>query len=154
MKRRTVVSLLVILSLGFACDILYDCENERKTHFEVGFYQVREGIVSDSVVDSVNVYGVTRPDSLILNAARNVQSMVLPLNPGSDTAVFVIILDETKTELSVYYERKPEFISDECGLAMKYRILNAGYQNEASDSLEITEETVDELETEHIRIYL
>ncbi len=154
MKRSILIFSLFVLVFGFACDILYDCENERKVHFEVGFYTLRNGVVRDSILDSLNVYGVGREDSLIIDGRRNVQSMVIPLDPGSDTSRFVVILNETQAEFSVIYERIPEFISDECGLAMKYRILKAELPQVVSDSLEITEEEVNEIETEHIRIFL
>lgn len=154
MNRSAGIFLVIILFFGFACDILYDCENERRIHFEVGFYQIKEGVVRDSIVDSLNVYGLGREDSLIIEGRLNVQTMVLPLDPSKDSSVFVLILDETQTEFSVFYERIPVFISDECGLAIKYKLLGAGFNNSVSDSIEITEEEVNEIETEHIRIYL
>ncbi len=103
------------------------CEEATANPLRIGFYAPGELEPVQRPIDSLTVFGVGRPDSMIYDNAYSVFLAELPLNPNRDTTAFVLEFPLQTDTLMVVYQRELNLISVECGFAMFFEL--EGIQN-------------------------
>lgn len=151
--------LVGIASLLFlnACQGDEICEEATSNPLRLSFYlpTVTNGGPTAYTVDSLSVYGVGRPDSLIYNNTKSVRSIEVPLNPLSAATGFVFIFPENITDtLWVEYSNSLNFVSAECGFTMYYEILEVSHTNYRISTVQQSQNLINNSLEEHIKILL
>jgi hypothetical protein len=162
MKRSLTHSIVLfffsLLMLGLAsCQNNEVCEDAAANPLRIGFYLpiITNGNPTAYTVDSLTVYGVGRPDSLIYDNRKSVRSIEVPLNPTTDRTGFVFIFPENITDtLWVEYEPELNFISAECGFAMFFDIEQVSHTTKRISTFQINQYLVTNSLEEHIKILL
>ena len=111
--------------------------------------------------DSLSLYGIGQPSGeLLLDCARRVSAMTMPLRNDADTTQFVIRYDAKAFSLSRYndtltwiYRRYPYFISGDCGVVFNYAIDTLYYTRNMLDSVAVMVDEVTNQDQETIRLY-
>ena len=82
----------------------------------------------------------------------DVDSILVPLDPGNDITVYHLKLADVEDEITITYTRNEVFVSRSCGF--KYNFENLEIPNNTNNWIidtQITNQTVED-ETEHIKI--
>lgn len=109
-------------------------------------------------VDSVSVKGFGQPqDSLLLDTARQVSQLRLPLRDGIDSTTYLICYDwrnapEADT-LIFYYQSYPYFASVDCGCMFNYTLDSVTFTYHFFDSIAVIKPLIDNQNVENIRFY-
>ncbi len=152
-----ILALLTGLCGLVSCQDDELCEESTASRLRMGFYLpvVTSGNPTPYTVDSLTVYGVGRPDSLIYDNRKNVRSIEVPLNPTANRTGFVFFFPENITDtLWVDYQTELNFISAECGFAMFFDIEQVGHTNNRISFFQINQNLVTNSLEEHIKILL
>ncbi|HSV87961.1 MAG TPA: DUF6452 family protein [Bacteroidales bacterium] len=147
----------IILMVFVSCLPGEGCEEAATNPMRIGFYLPVAGTDRFSPVslDSLTMYGVNRPDSLLYNNRKGVRNIEAPLNPASDSTGFVVIFPGNVIDtLWVFYNRQPFLISAECGFTMYYEIEQFLHTSRRINSFQIIQPLVRNTLEEHIRIIL
>ncbi len=159
-SKLQALKLLVLLAglFGLAgCQNDEVCEETTANKLRLGFYTpvITSGSPTPYTIDSLSVYGVGRPDSLIYNNRKTVRSIELPLNPTANRTGFVLIFPENITDtLWVDYQTELNFISAECGFTMFFDIEQVSHTNNRISFFQINQNLVTNSLEEHIKILL
>lgn len=124
-----------------------------------GFYASSTG---DAIsIDSLSVYGVDVPgDSMLLRCARSVHQTYMPLRISQGSTRYVLhydqkaICDERNNDtITIAYDAKPLFVSDECGVIYVYDITDCKYTNHILESVELVYPHVSNYDVEALKLY-
>ncbi len=118
MKNCGWVLTLFFLICFSACTNDEVCEEATANNLRIGFYAPGETEPVQRPIDSLTVFGLERPDSMIYDNAYSVLLAELPLDPNNDTTTFVLEFPTETDTLTVTYQRNLNLISVECGFAM------------------------------------
>lgn len=163
MKKPFILRFANIMVSGILFIFLASCHNDEVCEqaavypMRIGFYiQAQPGVSARAyIADSITVYGVERPDSLIYNNARNVRSIEVPLNPASAKSGFVILFPGNIADtIWVDSQYQLKFISANCGFSVQATIEQATHTNRKISTLQINQKLVTQSFEEHIKIYL
>ena len=149
---RKVLSKLMVIAvflLYSGCEDFVDCESQDDIRLKIGFYQVRDGIViPDTIYDATLLTLTSINDTLFTD--RDFYSLGLPLNPASDTTVYILSREESNDTLFIFYDRKINLVSPKCG-GVIYFELNGFFSN-FKDSIVNPDVKIET--DENIRIFL
>lgn len=151
------LALLVSLLTFSACQNDELCEEATSNPLRMGFYlpAVTDGNPTAHTLDSLTVYGVGRPDSLLYDNTKNARSIEVPLNPAAETTGFVLTFPGNITDtLWVSYDHALNFVSAECGFTMFYEILEVTHTNYRISFVQRPQNLVNHSLEEHIKILL
>lgn len=129
--RKYGRSLLGVLSGGLflvgtmvACEPDESCVSLSTNQIQLGFYVFDEEGVAVAAPFTFTAVDVLRSDSTFFNYnPAGVNSLPLPLDPGSDTTTFVFKHEDKADTLTVAYNRDFRMISADCGVEITYNRL-------------------------------
>lgn len=150
-QKKTIFIFLMIAVTVMSCK--KDCEFVPVSASIVKFYQVVNNNEVLRSVDSIYIYPLVLPDSILYNWNRNVNTIRLPLSPIADRTDFVLYFNETVDTIEIFYKRQLYFVSEECGFSMSYILDSLKHTNNRIDSIKIKLPNVLPLNEEHIRLY-
>lgn len=163
MKRFSATQLKGILATGIILLLFASCQNEEvceeaaSSPLRMAFYVpgATAGTTRAFIVDSLTVYGVGRPDSLIYNNSKGIKSIEVPVNPNSARTGFVLVFPGNNTD-TVWVESRfhLRFISANCGFAVQPEIERVTHTTRRINSLQISQNLVTQSFEEHIKILL
>ena len=115
---RNSISPLMVIFLGIiflaGCFDNSDCESDTGSFLKVRFQ-------SDTGTVTPPINEVTIPDgSLLYDTALS--TYFLPVNPFSDTSIYIFQTDTSRENLRVIYDRQQKLIHPECGLEQMFTI--------------------------------
>ncbi len=153
----SVVACLCLTSICTSCTS--ECLENQSSIPLAGFYDMttKKAIT----LDSITVFGVGAPgDSLLLNNAKGIKQVYLPLPVVGKSAKFVIHYDQKAISnplyndtLSLNYEPLPYFASAECGAMYQYNIKDFTYTRHIVDSIAIPSMKITNADIETINIF-
>lgn len=145
----------LVMVLLFSCENYKDCNEPVQTSLGLSFMQMTDGTKEDSTLPALTMYGVGRADTLLSNQA-SVQTMYVPLNPGTDSTAFYMQPDstlQTGDTLTLKYARSLQFVSSGCGFTTFYNIDTAYSTHHFIDSIAVTTKKIVTTNTMNIEIY-
>lgn len=113
-------------------------------------------------LDSISVWGVGVPrDSMLLDAARNVQQIYLPFSIERPSASFVIRYDALRRidpsvpddTLSFSYKQRPVFESQACGVFYRFDDIAVSHTSFLIDSVTCPKGYIDNSPSANLHIY-
>ncbi len=157
-----IVVVAMIACMWVGCDS-EGCYENRSSIAQAKFYAYNDPKQAVSA-DSISVYGIgQKDDALLLDIARNVNSMKLPFRNDADTTQYVIRYETIKPATTAYndtltfvYKRYPYFVSGDCGVMFNYTIEHFHYTRNMLDSaaLQTPEVTNEDVETLKLFYYV
>ncbi len=129
------------------------CEEATANELRIGFYVADQETETRAIFDSLTVFALERPDSLIYNKQNNVSVIELPLNPHNNESVFLLDFYYVTDTIRLTYTREEHLISVECGFAMFFNITDAQYSTNLILSLVKSNTYVTNTLDEHFKIY-
>lgn len=147
-----LLALLVIM-LFTACTDDEVCEEVTANDLRIGFYVSGQETETRAVFDSLTVFAVEKPESLIYNKQNNVSVIELPLNPHSNQCTFVIDFQFITDTIHLTYTREEHLISVECGFTLFFNIGEVQYTSNFIESLNQSNNYVTNTFDEHFKVY-
>ena len=151
---RFLYSLLVLfVILFYSCDDK-PCYEEMNTYFKIGFYQVKNGNVSDSILDSLKIYA---DQSNFVLAKKKARFIYPELSPHSDTTLFFLNVNNNVGDdyIRIGYNRKYHLVSHDCGFLTFFdNIKILEHSTTFIDSVVVENSSVNDVNQEQIKIYL
>ena len=130
-----------------------ECDYLPVSRAGLGFYTISNTQAVKKNADSLLIYPLNLPDSIIYSWAKNINFVRLPLSPSGDQTSFVIRLNEFTDTLVVQYTRQLYYVSEECGFSMNFLIQAISSTIHGVDSVTILQPNVQSVNEEHFRIY-
>ena len=147
-----MLAVFVIMAFS-SCTDDEVCEEVTANELRIGFYIEDQETETRAILDSLTVFALERPDSLIYNRQNNVSVIELPLNPHSDHSTFVLDFNFITDTIRLSYTREEHFISVECGFTMFFEINEVEYTTNLIRSLTKPNIYVTNTFDEHFRVY-
>jgi len=163
MRRPLISQVFSAFAISILLLILASCQNEEvcadatSNPLRMGFYLPvsADGSPQAYTLDSLTVYGVGRPDSLIYQNAKKVMAIDVPINPTTDRTGYVIIFPENIIDtVWVDCTLHLTFISAECGFAMRPEIVQVSHTKNRISTFQLIQNLVTHSFEEHIKILL
>lgn len=135
------------------------CSSGTSSVPRAGFYASSSG---DAItIDSLSVYGVEVPgDSMLLRCARSVHQTYMPLRISQGVTKYVIHYDQkaicdvrNNDTITITYDAKPLFVSDECGVINIFNITDFEYTTHLLESVELVYPRVSNYDVETFKFY-
>ncbi len=147
-----MLALFVMVSFT-SCTDDEVCEEVTANELRIGFYIENQETETRAILDSLTVFALERPDSLIYNKQNNVSVIELPLNPHNDQSTFVLDFNFITDTIRLSYTREEHFISVECGFTMFFEINEVAYTTNLIRSLTTPNTYVTNTFDEHFKVY-
>jgi hypothetical protein len=158
LSQKITLFLGSLLLLGLvSCQTDEVCEEGASNPLRIGFYLplIENGSPQAYTADSLTVYGVGRPDSLIYNNTKTVRTIEVPVDPTSGRTGFVLIFPNNIIDtLWVDCTHHLTFISAECGFRMRPEIMQVVHTTNRISTYQLTQKLVTQSFEEHIKILL
>lgn len=104
-------------------------------------------------LDSLTVIAM-EPDSILLNKAKSVKAMSLPLSYTNSETVYILRYNFQQTDtIWLWHTNIPHFISMECGKDIFFHIDSIKYTTLTMDSIVIRNRDINDHEKENFQIY-
>ncbi|MDF1574292.1 MAG: DUF6452 family protein [Bacteroidales bacterium] len=153
------ILLLSISILMSGCITVELCDESYDSELVARFKTEKEGVISDSTVSSLTLYGIREglPDSLLYNSI-SASGFEVPLDPGHNYSRFAIQVDTLYDTLTIFHRHEIYLISYSCGFGSLFTLEKPAVSGSGiikKDS--ILEETIDavyESNEEHIWLFL
>ncbi len=142
--------IIILISLFVYSCVSDGCYENTEAFMRVTLYETDSQETMQ--MDSISVYGIGFPDSLIYNQAK-LQALTLPLDPGSDRCGYVISKGLYTDTLTVSYTYRPHFISKGCGYTYLYDIKSVMFTGHSIDTVLIINSNIDLNEKENLRAF-
>ena len=120
MKIKLILSVLICTLIVSACDDP-DCIYQGGTSIKIGFYSDQDGKSQNVRINRLEIAG---SDSILVEAQVEVNSVVLPINPTSNSIRVYFDTEYGFDTLEIGYSRNTHFISEDCGVETRYGGLN------------------------------
>jgi hypothetical protein len=148
---RYVYPLLPVILLIFnvACTP-QACQEETEANVKATFYKT--GSPASLAPDSITLFGLGRDTSLIYDNARNMKNISIPLDAGSDTCRFVMIINDCYDTVTFVYVSYAHLVSKECGFTF-YHILDTILNKQDTINYYIIKRDITTLNEENISIF-
>lgn len=122
-KIRISGCLLVLFLFITCCEDFIDCESQDDIKLKMSFYKESENdFIPDTLRDVTVLTIASGPDTIFTGI--NIISVGLPLNPASDTTVFVFSSPSMQDTLYFFYERMVHLVSPKCGGVVYFELKN------------------------------
>ncbi len=148
---------LFVITAFTSCTDDEVCEEVTANELRIGFYIENQETETRAILDSLTVFALERPDSIIYspiyNKQNNVSVIELPLNPHSDHCTFVLDFNFIADTIRITYTREEHFISVECGFTMFFEINEVEYSTNLIQSLLKHNTYVTNTFDEHFKVY-
>lgn len=139
------------------------CEDVASVPVRIGFYAENPDETADNPVplsiNNITIFGAGN-DSILYKNQDNVSQVELPLDANADSCAFIfriLTLDDAKffveDTLWLFYHRKPNLISMECGFTTFFELTRLEYSRNIIDSVEIDDANITTSLNEHVKIY-
>ncbi len=162
MKSKMIIEtiLLSMLVLLAACGSSGCYEN--RSSIPIAALYASNAPSQAIAIDSVSLYGIGQSEqTMLLDCAKQVTTMTMPLRNDADTTIYVIQYDmkalshttRYNDTITWIYTRYPYFISGDCGVVFNYAIDTIYYTCNLLDSLAIMVDEVTNVSQETIRLY-
>lgn len=157
--RRLSIQLLAIAAGGF---LFWGCGDagclENRTSTPLILFYNRDNPSQQFSLDSVSVKGIGQPlDSLLLDTARQVSQLRLPLRDDVDSTAYVIRYDWANAPLPdtlvFYYQSYPYFASMDCGCMFNYTLDSVTFTYHLFDSVAVVKPLIDNQNVENIQFF-
>ncbi len=149
--RKVILILFMFAAIIISCK--KDCDFVPVSATIVKFYRIVNNNEVQRSIDSIYLYPMVLPDSILYNWTRNVNTIRLPLSPMTDSTDFVVHFNETVDTIRVFYQRQLYFVSDECGFSMSFKLDSLKHSYNRIDSIKIKQPNILPVNEEHIRLY-
>ncbi len=162
MKSKIIIGNIVLLILVWLVSCGSSGCYENRSSLPIAALYATNAPTQAIAIDSVSLYGIgVSSQSLLLDCARQVSTMTMPLRNDADTTSYVIRYDmKALSHTSRYndtitwvYTRYPYFISGDCGVVFNYVIDTICHTHNMLDSVAIMTDEVTNVSQETIRLY-
>lgn len=156
-----VVSLIVMTACTSPNECLQNMDVAYKANFlQMTFDQGTESYVANQVSIVTSVHGLGK-DSMLYDSAR-VNSIALPLQSNDTMSVFIIdqqvVLNNDTVMVAdtlwVIHDNELEFVSVECGCAVKNNVRNVLHTVNMIDSVSRVTDNVNRNSRDNLKIYV
>lgn len=120
MKKVIKFLLLTIIAFLAGCDEP-DCIRTGGVRIGLGFYDLQEG---GSALIRINSLQVLGSDSILFDGVPDVSTLILPINPMSDTITVFFDTELGSDTLIIGYQKTVRLISEDCGTEVIYNGIN------------------------------
>jgi len=121
MKLRPLFLLLIWMVCSCAPD--ERCEEDSISELVASFKTEAEGLVSDTTVSNLTVYGIREGQSTwLLYDSVSTKEVFLPLDPHHDYSAFVFQAGEYNDTLVLKHESEIYLISYACGFGQQFTL--------------------------------
>lgn len=157
MRTGTIYSFfcLCLLLAGAGCTVDSECRMENTVRLHAVLVCDSLTATGDTVrfnaIDSITVQGVGN-DSLLLDNAKNISSLALPLRNDSDETAFLLTINGQQDVLTVRHRNEQHFISLACGCFVYHTIEDIRAEGVFVDAVEILNSDIANYEQDNIRI--
>ncbi len=150
MRKLNLFCIVVfLLSLSLACTE-ESCDQNTEVLMKAGFYESGSG--KSLTIDSLSIYGIYMPDSLVYSNAK-LKQISLPLNPSAPSCSFIIINGSRHDTIEILYESELKFLSKACGYIYIYSLNQVLFTSNDISNILITNEQVNPGDEENIQIF-
>ena len=155
MKNARLLYILGMILALHACEDEGTCTTDLTARVNAGFY-VRDGAAGrDTTLSLVTFYGLSRPDSLLYDAASGVKKLEFPLPPApAEFTRFVLKVDTLCDTIKLWHLVEFKLVSYACGFSAFHNIYYQSHDDDIIDSIAITNPHVDLTDEENLRIYI
>lgn len=149
MSKNCWIWLLLCFSVVvYSCDEP-DCFSQVTNVAQLSFFSIETNTRDTLVYDSINVIGLPLP---LLDTTTSITGLFVPLNPGEPATRLLFSRLGNHDTLTISYQRRSRFISEDCGLEIIYADLEA--EAAAFDSIAVLNPIlIEESNEDNIRIY-
>ena len=151
--------LLALFATGIAalvsCENYKTCNSPTDASLGISFASYRQGLIADTSLPALVLYGLGRRDSLLSDGAP-AQQIAVPLNPAADSSRFFIQPDSSSAAadtLTVLYRPDRHFVSAGCGFTYYYAIDSIRYTRHLIDSAALLATQVNASHATQITLY-
>jgi hypothetical protein len=154
--RTRVSTLFILLVFVFLARLFHSCVSpaclgETTSYLNAGFYKTGTG--KPFTPDSVTVYGLGKTGSYIYKKATSLTTIKLPLDASSESAGFVMKINNVTDTLIFTYTSFPHLISKECGYTFFFTLDSCEWKGRIIDTINIRNNKVTIFNEENIRIF-
>ncbi|MCV9387707.1 DUF6452 family protein [Reichenbachiella ulvae] len=149
-KLRHIGLSLVASMWLFACANDPDCALEQpESIVKIVFYDNETEEKTEVKYDLIEASG---SDSILYNRADTLALFNMPVNPSVDTLSYYFVTGVSIDSVTVTYQRKLDWLSEECGPYFKFSELKI--VTHTFDSISVTDPIIDKEVNENIKIYI
>jgi len=130
------------------------CTDRTDVYINIGFYTLKNGIETDTLLTRPVIYGIGREDSVLTSGISSLDKIGLPPAPGQTSCLFVLNYGGQSDTLSFSYTPDLQFLSFECGFIEFYTDMEFTTTNHLIDSSAVTQPLVSNNDEENIRLYI
>ncbi len=141
-----------MLLLFSGCNQSPRCLEETDVFLHARFLTLDDGRDRDTILAEVQVYGLGREDSLLVDGDAG--RLTLPLDAHNDSCSFVLAHEGLADTLTFRYSRSTRLLSFECGFIAEFDKLKVRYTTHFLDSLAVVNDFVTNTNDENVKIYL
>ena len=154
---KYVVLLLTLLLLLTSCATEAICDDDNQSYMVARFKTLEDGLVSDSIVSGMTIYGIRegKADSLLYDSI-SMSRAELPLDPNNDISRFVLSNGISRDTVFLSHSSEVYLINYTCGFASRFTLEEYTSARDWIKDVELRDGKIDaELETdeEHLWIY-
>lgn len=120
MKIKHIFTFFISCLIAFACDDP-DCIYQGGVRIKIGFYSDQNGKVQSVRINSLSI---ANSDSVLIKTQTEVTSVILPLNPATESITAYFDTEFGYDTLTIGYNRFTSLISEDCGVETRYGGLN------------------------------
>jgi hypothetical protein len=150
--QKYFVLLAMTALLIMSCARNTACDESLNSSVNLQFYRITDGEEETASFDNITAYGLNS-NSLIYDLKDSLSSVFLPLNQLQDNCIFVLSIESIVDTLWFDYTRKLDFISENCGYAMRFSITSMEATHHLIDSISIINPVVNNNESENIKVF-
>ena len=152
MGSKRIIIFSILLSVLMACEKEGPCTQDVLSKVYAGFYSVKDdSTVTVKTLDSLAIYGSTRPDSVII--LKNIAEINFNLAMNDDKSTIIMNSDSLSSNLNFYYTNTLVLISTECGFTDEYQLYDIIVNGDLVDSVVIVQPHVNLSDVENIKIF-
>ncbi len=155
MKVFFYIAVASLLLLTIGCKDTYTlCEESTTVNYKAGFYN-KNGAADIPVTPSSLTLTFPGISTFIYNKQQGVSTLVLALNPTTDSLKYFIKVAETlpADTITFVYSTGIQQLSPECGSITTHNLTRAATTTHTLDSVKIMAPAVNNIPAENIRIY-
>ncbi len=149
---KIILLFATLLLLFSGCSQSPRCLEETDVFLHARFLTLDEGQDKDTTLPEMQIYGLGREDSLLVDG--NAGKIDLPLNAHYDSCAFVFVHGSMTDTLTFRYSRSTRLLSFECGFIAEFDKLKVHYTTHFLDSLSVVNDFVTNTDDENIKIYI